>query len=183
MVTTDKKKEDLMKMTMRDLREMVVKLGMPEEDAENFEKKKPLIATINAFRALIAVKVPGQVKGDKENKEEYLSKKERMRAILMKQPKIRIKVPKESAEKVGDIRWIYNKITKRKEQVYFSGAYLPVQINGFKWLVAKGMYQDVPEQVADVIGESEKETMEAGKHFLIDRKDPETGESVRDRLE
>ncbi len=176
---TDKKK-DLTKLTVKDLREMVVKLGMSEEDADNFETKKPLISTINALRAKKVVETPGQLKKDKE---EYLGKAERMRAHLMKQPMVRILVPKGIKEKVGVIVWVLNKITKRKEQVYVSGAYLPVQLNGFKWLIAKGKYDEVPQQVADVVSESQNMTEEAGKDFLIDRKDPDTGKPVRDKLE
>jgi len=174
------KKEDLNKLTVKELREMVVKLGMPEDDAENFETKRPLISTINTLRAKAVVETPGQLKRDKE---EYLSKAERMRAHLMKQPKVRILVPLEAKEKPGVIKLVYNEKTKREEQVYVSGAYLPVQLNGFKTLVAKGVYQEVPQQVADVISEAQNMTAEAGRAYLIDRIDPETGKPVRDKLE
>ena len=176
------KKEDLSKLTVRDLREVVIKLGMPEEEAENFETKKPLIATINTLRAQKVVETPGQLKKDKE---EYLGKAERMRAILMEQVKknpIRILIPLEGDEKAGVINWVYNKNTKRKEQVYISGAYTPVQINGFKWLVAHGKYEEVPKQIADMISDSQNMTSEAGKDYLVDRIDPETGKPVGDRL-
>lgn len=173
-------KEDLNKLTVKELRAELVKLGMPEADTENFETKKPLISTINTLRAQKVVETPGQLK---QEKEEYLSKAERMRAHLMKQPRVRILVPCEGDEKPGVINLVYNEATKRKEQVYVSGAYLPVQLNGFKWLVAKGKYEDVPQQIADVVSESQHMTAEAGKPFLIDRTDPETGKPVRDRLE
>ena len=176
----EKKKENLEKLSVKDLREVVVKLGMPEEEAENFGTKKPLIATINTLRAQKVVQVPGELKKEKE---EYLSKSERMRAILMKQPRVRILIPLEGQEKPGVINWVYNKVQKRKEQVYISGAYTPVQINGFKWLVPHGKYVEVPEQVADMISDAQGMTAQAGRDFLIDRIDPKTGKSVRDRLE
>ena len=47
--------EDLTKLTVKELRAVLVKLGMKEEAAENFETKKPLIATINTLRAKNAV--------------------------------------------------------------------------------------------------------------------------------
>jgi len=175
-----KKKENLEKLTVKDLREIVVKLGMPEEDAEGFETKKPLIATINTLRAKVVVETPGELKKEKE---QYLSKKLRMRAILMKQPRVRILIPLESEEKPGVINWVMNKRTGRKEQVYVSGAYTPVQINGFKWLVPHGKYEEVPQQIADVISEAQQQTAEAGQDFLIDRDDPKTGKPVRDKLE
>ena len=173
-------KEDLTKLSVKELREVLVKLGMPEGDAEQFETKKPLIVTINTLRANKVVESPGQLKKDRK---QYLSKAERMRAHLMEQPKIRILVPLGPGEKRGVINLVYNKQTKREEQVYVSGAYLPVQLNGFKMLVAKGRYQEVPQQIADTISEAQNTTAEAGKDWLIDRKDPETGKSVRDKLE
>ena len=174
------KKEDLTQLSVKELREVVVKLGMPENDAENFETKKSLIATINTLRAQKAIDTPGQLKRDKE---QYLSKAEIMRAHLMKQSRVRILVPLQGEEKPGVIKLVYNKQTKREEQVYISGAYLPVQLNGFKWLVAKGRYEEVPQQIADAISESQSMTAEAGRAWLIDRKDPETGQPVRDKLE
>ena len=159
---------------------MVVKLGMTEEDAEVFETKKPLIATINILRSNIVIATPGQLKKDKEK---YMSKKEIMRAVLMEQPKVRILIPTQGDEKPGVVEWVFNKITKRKEQVLIKGAYTPVQINGFKWIVPHGSYTEVPEQIADMVSESQNLTTEAGKEYLIDRNDPETGKPVRDRLE
>lgn len=174
------KVEDLTKLTVKELRAEVVKLGMPEDEAENFETKKPLIATINTLRASKVIDTPGQLKKDKEK---YLSKREKMRAILMAQPMVRILVPLEGDEKVGVIKWVYNKRSKRKEQKYISGAYLPVQLNGWKWLIGKGSYQEVPQQIADVVSASQHMETEAGKPFLIDRTDPKTGQKVRDKLE
>jgi len=174
------KKEDLNKLTVKDLREMVVKLGMSEDDAENFETKRPLISTIKTLRAQTVVETSGELKKDKK---EYLSKKEIIRKILMKQKRVRTLIPCTGKEKPGIIKWVLNKKTGREEQVYVSGAYTPVQINGFKWLVPHGVYDDVPQQVADMISESQQMTAEAGKAFLIDRDDPKMGGKVRDRLE
>jgi len=173
-------KEDLTKLSVRELREVIVKLGMPEEDAEKFETKAPLIAAINTLRAQKVFESPGQLKRERE---QYLSKAEKMRAQLMSQPKVRILVPLGVGEKPGVIKLVYDERTKREEQVYVSGAYLPVQLNGFKVLVAKGRYQEVPQQIADVISEAQNMTAEAGRDFLIDRVDPETGNPVRDKLE
>ncbi len=177
---TKSKKEDLTKLTVKELREVLVKSGMSEEDAGNFETKKTLVATINTLRAQKVVETPSQLKKDKEK---YSSKKERMRAILMKQPRVRILIPCEGKEKPGVIRWVFNKVSKRKEQVYEKGAYTPVQINGFKWLVPHGVYENVPQQIADLISDAQGMTTEAGKDFLIDREDPKMGGKVRSRLE
>ena len=173
------KKENLDKLRVSDLREIVIKLGMKPEKAETFETKKPLIATIELLRAT-KPETPGQLKKDKK---QYLGKAERMRAILMKQPRIRIKIECIGKEKPGVVIWERNPVTKRKEQVYIRGAYTPVQINGFKWLVPHGSYQNVPEQVADIIGDADDQTSKAGEDFLVDREDPKTKKPIRDRLE
>ncbi len=173
------KKENLDKLRVSDLREIVIKLGMKPEKAETFEIKKPLIATIELLRAT-KPETPGQLKKDKK---QYLGKAERMRAILMKQPKVRILIPCTGKEKPGVVIWVYNKVTKRKEQVFVRGAYTPVQINGFKWLIPHGKYEEVPEQIAKMIGDAQEQTSSAGEEHLIDREDPKTGKPVRDKLE
>lgn len=172
-------KEDLVKLTLKELRVKLVKLGMPEDDTEAFETKKPAIAAINTIRAKTFVESPGQLKKDKE---EYLGKRETMRRLLMAQPTVRIKIPLEGTEERGIVKWVYNKISKRKEQVHISGAVHPVQLNGFKWLVAKGGYHEVPQQVADTIEDTERAPAEAGKEFLTDRIDPKTGKPISDML-
>jgi len=172
-------KENLNKLTVKALREILVKLGMPKEATENFENKKPIIATIQVLRANATIG-SGQLKKDRK---EYLSKKERMRAILMAQPRIRILIPTQGTEKPGVVKWVYNKRSKRDEQVLISGAYTPVQINGFKWLVPHGVYSSVPEQIAEAISDSQNMTNQAGKEYLLDRDDPKTGKTVRDAME
>lgn len=69
------------------------------------------------------------------------SKAEIMREHLAKQPKVRILIPVEGKEKPG--------IT------------IPVTINGYRLNIMKGVYVEVPEQVADMIMKSQKQTMEA----------------------
>lgn len=64
-----------------------------------------------------------------------------MREHLAKQPKVRILIPVEGKEKPG--------IT------------VPVTINGYRLNIMKGAYVEVPEQVADAIMKSQKQTMEA----------------------
>jgi len=69
------------------------------------------------------------------------SKAEIMREHLAKQPKVRILIPVEGKEKPG--------IT------------VPVTINGYRLNIMKGVYVEVPEQVADAVMKSQKQTMEA----------------------
>lgn len=179
MSAKDKAKEELLKLSMRELRDVVIKLGVSESDAEAFETKKPIIVTINTLRANKVVS-PGELKKDRKR---YLSKKEIMRAKLMKEPKVRIKIPLQGAEKIGIVKWAYNKVTNRKEQILISGAYTPFQRNGFKWLVGHGVYNNVPETISKMLDDADRAERKAGKEFLIDRKDPRTGKTVRDKLE
>jgi len=57
-----------------------------------------------------------------------------MKALLDAQLKVRVLVPLESGEKLGE--------------------FLPVNINGYRLNVPKGVYVDVPQTVADIIAES-----------------------------
>ncbi len=71
----------------------------------------------------------------------HQSKAQRMKENLAGQPTVRILVPFEGTEK--------------------RGATVPVTLNGFRLNVPKGVYVDVPQQVADVLQQSTMETEEA----------------------
>lgn len=75
-------------------------------------------------------------------------KREIMRKRLMAQPVIRMYLPLEGSEKIGAIH--------------------PVQLNGFRMDIPKGVYVDVPEQVADILRDSFQQTESAGKAFRLD---------------
>jgi len=83
------------------------------------------------------------------------SKAERMKKKLAKQPKVRVLIPKEKKEP--------------------KGATFPVQINGYRLNIRKGVYVEVPEQIADVIRDSQEQTEAADEEF----KRTETGEPMR----
>jgi hypothetical protein len=57
-----------------------------------------------------------------------------MKALLDAQPKVRVLVPLENGEKLGE--------------------FLPVNINGYRLNVPKGVLIDVPQTVAEIISES-----------------------------
>lgn len=180
---------DLEKMTVKQLRKRAVNLGMPKEDAGVFDKKAPLIATINSLKAssvgkeVKRVKTLNPAESPKEKREvekKWKSKADRMRAKLESQPKIRFMVPLSGDEKPGVIR--EEIINGRKEFVHVSGAIETVQLNGYKTLIPKGVFVELPEQVAEVLSEAHRLTQEAGKDYLIDRVDPETGKKVGEFL-
>ena len=178
------KLEDL---SVKQLQEELVKLGVPSEDAKKFTTKAPLIATLKALNVKAGQKVAtlepkADPKEEKQVEKKWQSKAERQRAYWGAQPKVRILVPLEGKEKQGIVKWVFNPKTEREEQVYISGAIQPVTENGAKYLVPKGIYVEVPEPVAKVIQDKYQQTSEAGANLLIDRIDPETGRKVSEQL-
>lgn len=57
-----------------------------------------------------------------------------IKSLLSEQPKVRVFVPLETGEKLGE--------------------FLPVSINGYRLNVPKGVYVEVPQAVADIISEA-----------------------------
>ncbi|TRZ50993.1 MAG: hypothetical protein D4S01_05740, partial [Dehalococcoidia bacterium] len=90
-----------------------------------------------------APKVEGD--GIKESHVPVGSKAELMRDKLSKQPKVRILIP------LGD------------EKI---GATFSVIINAYRLNIKKGVYVDVPQQVADIVMESQKQTVSATNNEL-----------------
>ena len=74
------------------------------------------------------------------------SKAEKMREALSKQRKVRILIPLEAKEKAGSTE--------------------SVILNGYRLNIQKGVYVDVPSQVADVIMEANNQTQKALDHPL-----------------
>lgn len=69
------------------------------------------------------------------------SKAAKMKEILSKQPKVRVLIPLEPGEKRGSTE--------------------SVTLNGYRLNIQKGVYVDVPQQVADVLSNSLNQTIEA----------------------
>ena len=111
----------------------------------------------------------------------WFTKAQAMQDHLMKQKKISILVPTEPHEKVGVVEERVGK-DGRPYQVHISGAIITPQLNGFKFMIPKGRYYDVPEQIALVVSNSQQQTLSAGDHIAIDRIDERTGKPVSDAL-
>lgn len=180
-------------LSVKELQAEAVKLGMPEDDAKLFTVKAPLIATINTLKAsgaaqqvttekITTLNAPPNPQEEKRIEQEHLSKADHMRNVLAKQGKVKILVPLEGKETKGVVDWVYNSKTDRDEQVHRGGAIQPVTLNGYQYLVPKGVYVEVPEQIAQVIQDKYQQTSEAGSNLLIDRIDPETGKQVSEQL-
>lgn len=104
----------------------------------------------------------GEPKAPKEDKQpkagEPINEMERWRQHFAKQPKVRIMIPREKTDPVG--------------------AFETVQINGYTFRIIKGEYVEVPEQIAQIIMDSQQQTEQAIANAL--KKIPEDERMVFD---
>jgi len=178
-------------MTVKDLRAEAVKLGMSEEDAATFTTRIQLQNVIKTLEAkpkeeikkvATIVEKPNPTEDRKVNKL-WMGKAEIMREKLLAQPKVRFMIPLDSSkEKPGNVVWRKDRNGKPYQEAIGEGAYETVQINGFKYLVPKGVFVDIPQQVAEILSEGYRLTSQAGQDILLDRIDPETGKTVAESM-
>lgn len=145
-----------------------------EQDPQIAAKLKELQEAIdrtNAFNAQLekseqerTVKFDAGLKSisPEENKqviEVHKSKAMRMKEHLAKQPKVQVFVPLEGKEKMG--------------------TQLPVTLNGYGVKIPKGMYVEVPQQIAEVIMDSLNQTQQAlDNKYNIDNADEKTATAL-----
>ena len=79
------------------------------------------------------------------------SKRAKMKAILLKQPRIRFFVPR----KDGEDKTVHQQVC----------------LNGYRLEIPKNTYIDVPQQIAEVLADSLSQTEAALNQFLIDKKE------------
>lgn len=79
---------------------------------------------------------------------------------LAKEPKVRMFIPLGIGEKKNAL------------------AYIPVTINGYRTEIPKGQYVEVPQSIADILAESQQQTVDAGNEWKIDL-DPEKEKQLR----
>ena len=173
--------------TAKELKAELVELGMPAEEVDAFNSKAQLLSVINTMKAKKVVERVDTLEEKETPKEAkefaylYNSKAEIMRNRLNGQPKIRILLPLSGDEKPGVVDWRTDKHGHQYQYVV-SGSYETVQLNGCKWIIPKGVYYDVPEQIADVLNKSYEQTMKAGAEVSMDRIDNKTGRPMSDIL-
>ena len=186
----DTKVEEL---SLNQLKEKAIKLGMSKEDAAVFSTKKQFLAMIDRLDKkrpnepdLDSPAAPVTPVPDKPNPKDdamvnkrWLSKAKVMRDILSKQPKIRFFLPLSGKEKVGVVEEYVGK-DGYVVQKYIRGAVETVTLNGFKTLIPKGVFVNLPEQVVEELSQSIEKTQNAGEEFSVDRTktDEVTGERV-----
>jgi hypothetical protein len=174
-------------MSLKQLQAEAVKLGMPQADAELLGTKKAIIGVINTLKATKAeqervesLEERPDPAEEKQVNRAFMAKAEAMRKKLESMPKVRFFLPISGGEKPGVVREVV--VKGRKEQVHVSGAIEVVQLNGYKTIIPKGQFVEIPQQVAEVLSESMQATQQAGADFLIDRIDPKTGKQVGEQL-
>ena len=173
--------KDLINLTVKELRAEAVKLGMPESDAEVFDTKKPLIATITTLQAQQVVGYVDTPSELKEDKDRYLTKVEKMRKFLEESPKTGFMIPLDIGEKPGIVA--VKNVKGRKVTTHVAGAVESFSMNGLKLMYPKGvMIDDMPRPVAIHLSKCYNMTARAGEEKLIGRVDPKTGREVSEQL-
>lgn len=184
--------------SLEELQEEAMQLGMAEEKVKLFTDTAVLEATVDALRAVKLSQPPATIEAavdpieERQIDKQWKAKAQRMRSLLLEQPKVRILVPTEGQEKngvVSHVTWdeqrkvsVLHLHEVHEMQVHMGGAVQPVTLNGYTVLIPKGDYIEVPEQIAQTIQEKMQQTTRAGANMLLDRTDPKTGRSVRDQL-
>ena len=190
--------------TNQQLKDELVVLGMPQSAVDKIPSSKAiLVPMIEALTSKQSVSetvpeentpvekvatlnpTPNPIE-EKKVEKSWKTKSQAMRELVMGQLKDgkvgKILIPLNGSEKKGEVSWKLNPRTNEQEQVYTSGAIQSVILNGFQYIIPKGVYVEVPERISEKIEKSFQQTTDAGATALIDRIDPETGKSVRDRL-
>lgn len=187
-MNTQKTAPNLDAPSLKELKAELVANGMPAEDAELYVTKAQARAVLNTLKAKEVVTKVDSLE-DKESPTEkkvferqYMSKKETMRLKLMAQPKVMFLIPLDKKEKPGEVVWETDK-QGNQVQVHKSGAVDVVQLNGFKWIIPKGVMTEIPQQVAEELSKSMNIALSAGKSYSLDRIDPQTGKQISDILQ
>jgi len=189
--------------SFKDLKQELVNLGMPLEEVNLLKSTAQLTAVINTLKASKATievdEAPVlQATPKKEEKvttledvespnekrvfeKEYSSKADRMRTKLEGQPKVRVLLPLEGEEKQGIVEWRTDTRGIQK-QIHLGGAIDQVMLNGYKFIIPKGVYYDVPQQIAEVLSNAYNQTQNAGANISLDRVDPRTGKRMSEIL-
>lgn len=142
-----------------------------EADEEEVEEKPKAKAkgkpATKVSKPLIERDAP-KVKGRNDIQEEMKKDADNVKAILAKQPKVRMFIPLGIGEKKGS-----------------KGAYESVTINGYRMVFPKGEYITVPESVSLILEEHYNmtpENTEAGEAFRLDRPRHKDGMSTDEAL-
>ncbi len=171
----------LEELTLNQLKEKAIALGIAETELKNFNNKSAVITMIRAIQNVKPEPVKTleptestQVREQDDRKWE--GKVEKMKKFLASQPTIRVLIPLDEGEKPGEVREVNG------QWVAVSGAVWSKTFNGYRVTIPKGKYWTVPEAIAENIEQEYHQTTHAGDQWKIDRVKPDTGEQVSKQL-
>ena len=169
--------------TIKQLKEELTALGFSTKALEGMKTKGALLATIEALKGepVESLTPTADPKEEKSTEVSWQTKADRMAKHLEKQTPVRVLVPLDSNEKVGEVKVVRNS-RGILEYRYISGAVWSKTFNGYKVTIPKGTYFDVPEQIAKNIAREHDQTQSAGANIRLDRLDPRTGRKVSEQL-
>jgi len=177
--------------TLVELKAMAVELGIDEVVANSFKTKAQLLMIIDLKKTSISEenkpKLVDQSKSGIETPKEkfnadkeWLNKRDIMGRHLESQPKVGMAIQLEPGEKEGIVESrVVNGIREFK---VISGAVKEKIINGYKWILPKGVMTQVPEQVYELLSNELNIMARIGSKQSIERIDPQTGRRVGDML-
>lgn len=176
----------LEELSLKELKAKAIALGVPEEDLKGFTSRTPLIVMIRAIQAKPIVEPvklePIETTQVREaDDRRWENKVERQRKFYDSQPKIRTLIPTEGDEKPGVVKKVTGSLNY-ENLVPVSGAVWSKTFNGLRVVYPKGVYVDMPEEIANKIGLELNLTNHAGDAWRLDRVKPETGEQVSKQL-
>lgn len=169
----------LEELSLSQLKEKAVVLGLTAEELKSFITKASIIATIRAIEKVKPVATLNPTETPREIKEDsrrWETKVDKMRAFLENQPTVRVLIPLEGDEKQGVVK------EANGQMVAVSGAVWSKTFNGYRVCIPKGKYTDVPQSIAENIEKEYHQTTHAGDQWKLDRVKAETGELVSKQL-
>ena len=169
----------LEELTLTQLKEKALTLGIPEGELKNFTVKAALISTIRAMQKTEPVKTLEPTESTQVREADdrrWETKVERMKKFLDEQPTVRVLIPLDGDEKPGEVKEVNG------QMVAVSGAVWSKTFNGYRVSIPKGKYWTVPQSIADNIEQEYHQTTHAGDQWKLDRVKPETGEQVSKQL-
>lgn len=166
---TPSRPEALSGLSMPELQRQAKILGMPEDQVQLFNTKEQLAAIISSLQEKRAQALPKDSVESPNEVAKWKGKRWNMMKRLQSQPRKPLFIPLEGKEKPGKVLEYIDKNGETKFKVDPNTAVCPLTINGFTWYVPKGVFVDVPEQLAIMKQENMIASQMAGEQYSLDR--------------
>jgi len=177
----------LIDLTLKELQIRATEAGMPEAVANSFTTKAQVVAVIEALELKKPAQLVDPATSATETAKEkvstdkaWLNKRDAMGRELESQPKTTMALQLEPGEKAGIVESrVVNGIREFK---VISGSVREKMLNGYIWIMPKGIMTQVPKQICELISKELNIAANISSKLSIDRIDPQTGKTVRDAL-